>query len=44
MNLYIIILLLVGGALGRELWALKAKDKDQQKQLDELWDLVTKGK
>lgn len=38
MNLEIIILLLVIGAAGRELWSLKAKDKDQQKQIDELWD------
>ena len=44
MNLYVIILLLVGGALGRELWSLKAKDKEQQKQLDELWDMFTRGR
>lgn len=44
MNLYIIILLLVAGVLARELWSLKARDKDQQKQLDELWDMFTRGK
>lgn len=38
MNLEIIILLLVVGAGARELWSLKAKDKEQQRQLDELWD------
>lgn len=44
MNLYIIILLLVSGGLARELWSLKARDKDQQKQLDELWDMLTRGR
>lgn len=44
MNLEIIIAILLLAAALRELWALKAKDKEQQKQLDELWDHFMRGK
>jgi hypothetical protein len=44
MNLEIIIVILLLAVALRELWSLKAKDKEQQKQLDELWDHFMRGK